>query len=100
MTTPEGRIKNKLDRALKKLSPDVWYFGPQAGPYGAAGIPDRIVCANGKFFGIECKRDHNHHPTKLQVKCMQRIEAAGGECFVVYDDATINQAVNRIIDAL
>jgi hypothetical protein len=85
-----------LDRRLKKLGPSVWRYSPQAGPHGAAGVPDRIVCAGGKFFGIECKADRTKKPTRLQAKCMEKIEEAGGECFVVYDEQTINQAIERI----
>ena len=96
MTTPEGRIKGMLDRRLKKLGPSVWRYSPQAGPYGVAGVPDRLVCADGRFFGIECKADRTKKPTRLQERCMKQIEEAGGECFVVYDEQTINQAIARI----
>ena len=39
-TTPEGRIKKKLDKMFKEEG--IWYYSPQAGPFGAAGIPDRL----------------------------------------------------------
>ncbi len=94
-TTPEGKIKKKLDRMLK--SKDLWYFPPQAGPFGSSGIPDRIVCAGGYFIGIECKADATKKPTRLQAACMQRIEDHGGRCFVVYDDSTILR-VEKYID--
>lgn len=89
MTTPEGAVKRKLDKMLAQLG--VWYFSPQAGPHGRAGIPDRIVCARGTFVGIEVKADATKHPTRLQKSCMAQIEAAGGMCFVVYDDVTIER---------
>ena len=53
--TPEGKIKRKLDKVLKQEG--VWFFNPQAGPFGRAGIPDKIACIGGKFVGIECKAD-------------------------------------------
>lgn len=93
--TPEAKIKKKLDTMLK--SKRVWFFPPQAGPFGSAGIPDRIVCVAGHFLGVEAKADATKKPTALQEKTMQDIENAGGKCFVVYDDATINE-VEKYID--
>ena len=89
-TTPEGKIKRKLDKMLK--SENIWFYSPQAGPFGRAGIPDRVAIAgDGKFIGIECKADRTKKPTALQLSCMKQIEAAGGKCFVVYDDETIEK---------
>jgi len=86
-TTPENKIKRKLDTMLKRHG--VWFYSPQAGPFGRAGIPDRIAIVAGRFVGIECKADATKKPTALQVKAMEQIEAAGGKCFLVYDDETI-----------
>tara|TARA_E500000305_G_scaffold104100_1_gene100124 strand:+ start:252 stop:551 length:300 start_codon:yes stop_codon:yes gene_type:complete len=88
-TTPEGKIKNKLDKMLKYEK--VWYYSPQAGPFGRAGVPDRVAILSGQFIGIECKADRSKKPTALQLKCMQEIEDAGGKCFVVCDDESIEQ---------
>jgi len=93
-TTPEGKIKKKIDAMLKEL--DVWYFKPQAGPFGKSGVPDYIVCANGHLIGIEAKADHTKKPTLLQLQCMEKIEAAGGKCYVAYDDETIAAVASRI----
>lgn len=87
--TPEGKIKRKLDKVLKQEG--VWFFNPQAGPFGRAGIPDKIACIGGKFVGIECKADKTKKPTPLQIKAMKEIEMAGGKCFLVYDDTTIEE---------
>ena len=88
-TTPEGKIKKKLDMMLKKEG--VWFFSPQAGPFGRAGIPDRVAIVGGMFVGIECKADASKKPTALQIKCMEDIEMAGGKCFVVYDTETTEE---------
>lgn len=87
-STPENRIKAALDRMLK--AEKVWYFSPQSGIYGVAGIPDRVAIVRGRFVGIECKADASKKPTALQLLRMKEIEAAGGKCFVVYDRETIN----------
>lgn len=89
MATPEGKIKAAVDRMLK--AERVWFYSPQAGPFGSAGIPDRVAVVEGLFLGIECKADATKKPTALQIKCMADIEAKGGKCFVVYDKATIEQ---------
>lgn len=86
-TTPEGRIKARLDKMMK--AEGVWYYSPQAGPFGVSGIPDRVAIVAGQFVGIECKADKTKKPTALQMKCMRDIEQAGGKCFVAYDDETI-----------
>jgi hypothetical protein len=95
-TTPEGRIKSKLDKMMK--AEGVWFYSPQAGPFGVAGIPDRVAIVAGQFVGIECKADKTKKPTALQMKCMRDIEQAGGKCFVAYDDETI-EAVREYIRA-
>lgn len=95
-TTPEGAVKRKLDKMMK--AEGVWFYSPQAGPFGVAGIPDRVAIVCGQFVGIECKADKTKKPTALQMKCMRDIEQAGGKCFVAYDDETI-EAVREYIRA-
>lgn len=85
--TPEGKIKARVDRLLHQYK--IWFYSPQAGPYGRAGIPDRIAIVRGQFVGIEVKADRTKKPTALQRKCMAMIEAAGGKCFIVYDVETL-----------
>jgi hypothetical protein len=88
-TTPEGKIKARLDKMLREEG--TWFFSPQSGPYGVKGIPDRIAIHNGRFIGIEAKADKAKKPTALQTIRMKEITDAGGVCFVVYDDATIDE---------
>jgi len=94
-TTPEGVWKKKTDRLLKELG--VWYFPPQAGPYGSSGIPDRIACVDGLLVGIEVKADKTKKPTPLQEKCMRDIETAGGRCFVVCDEQSLSALRDFIV---
>ena len=96
-TTPEGKIKRKLDKMFHEER--VWFYSPQAGPFGVAGIPDRVACVDGLFLGVECKADKTKKPTRLQNKCMKDIERAGGKCFVVYDADTIETVRTWIRDA-
>jgi len=94
--TPEGKIKKALDKTLQ--AEGVWAYSPQAGPFGSAGIPDRVAIVNGRFVGVGCKANKSRKPTALQTAIMARIENAGGKCFVVYDQATIEE-VREFIDA-
>ena len=92
--TPEGKIKRKLDKKLKELG--VWFYSPQSGPFGKAGIPDRVAIVEGKFVGIECKADKTKKPTALQTETMEDIEMNGGKCFLVYSEETIQEVVDYI----
>jgi hypothetical protein len=96
--TPEGKIKTKLRRKLKDLP--VWVYIPQAGAFGKAGVPDILVLANGKLFGLECKADEKKKPTDIQTRTMQLMTEHGAHCLVVYDDITIDQAITYIKAAL
>ena len=95
-TTPEGKIKKKVDDLFKKYS--IWYYCPQAGPFGKAGIPDRVAVIGGRFLGVECKANKSRKPTKLQELVMKDIEKAGGKCFVVCDDETLGKLRAYILD--
>lgn len=95
--TPEGKVKKKFDKMLKDKH-GLWRYSPQAGPFGSAGVPDRLLCVRGHLIGVEAKADYSKKPTALQKKCMADIERAGGKCFVVYDDETI-KIVEDYIDA-
>jgi hypothetical protein len=52
------------------------------------GMPDIIVCANGRFVGLEVKREGNYQ-TEVQKLAQEQIEGSGGLYFVVrsVDDA-------------
>lgn len=95
MATPESKIKSALDKMLK--AEGVWYYSPQAGPYGAAGIPDRVAIVCGLFLGIECKADEKCKMTALQERCKEQIENAGGKFFLVFDKATIEEVRQWIV---
>lgn len=94
MATPEGKVKAKLDRMLK--AEGVWYFPPQAGPYGRAGIPDRILCVSGVFIAVECKADESKSLTALQEKCRKEILEAGGLYLLAYDNNSIEEVRKAI----
>lgn len=71
----EADVKREVKKLLKTWG---WfYFMPQAGQYGAAGIPDFICCKFGLMLAIETKFGYGK-PTPLQQERMKEIREAGG----------------------
>ena len=85
--TPEGKVKRRLTEMLRRHK--VWYFFPGNNGFGKSGLPDIIAIVRGRFVGIEVKADKTKKPTALQWKTGREIKEAGGDWFLVYDDATI-----------
>lgn len=81
--TPEAKVKKKVVDTLKAWK--VYYFYPVMSGYGSSGIPDIVVCCNGKFLAIECKAGSNK-PTALQERNMQQIRDNGGIAIVVNEE--------------
>lgn len=83
--TPERKVKDRVTKILKTYG--AYYFYPVASMYGAAGIPDIVVCYRGIFIGIECKAGKGK-VTALQQHNLDRIKESGGHSLVVRDDDT------------
>lgn len=88
-TTPEGKVKKLFDKMVKEEG--AYYIATKAGVYGTAGVPDRVVVANGFFIGVEIKAGKTKKLTPLQEKEKCRILMSGGIFFTVYDDETIEK---------
>ena len=78
--TPEAKVKEKVKKALKNMG--AYYAMPATGGYGSSGVPDFLVCYEGRFIGIECKANGNT-PTALQMKNLRDIESCEGVALVV-----------------
>lgn len=91
--TPEKKVKQKVVKVLKDMG--AYYFYPFTGGYGRSGVPDIIVCYNGRFFGIECKAGGNK-ATALQEREMKLINDAGGVAWVV-DESNI-ESVRKVLN--
>jgi len=88
-TTPEGKVKAKIDAILKpyKASGRLWYTKTAGSMFGKNGVPDYIGCCmtywkERLFFAIEAKAGKGK-PSDLQEACMRDIEKAGGICLVI-----------------
>jgi hypothetical protein len=77
MSTPEAKVKRKLDQWLDNNMPDHWRVKPRGGPFGLAGCPDYLICWRGIFIGIEVKSDVGE-ASALQMMNLKMIKKAGG----------------------
>lgn len=75
----EKTIKAHVRKRLKELR--AYYFFPV--PFGLSeSTVDILVCYQGRFIGIECKRSGGK-PTERQKFVMDEIRKAGGLAFVI-----------------
>lgn len=84
--TPERRVKDKVKKVLVEVR--AYYAMPIGTGYGNAGVPDFLVCYEGRFIGIECKANGNK-PTALQLKNFRDIEDAGGIVWLI-DESNVD----------
>lgn len=85
MSTPEGKVKDKIKKLLK--AHNVWYYMPVSMGMGQHGIPDFLCCISGHLVGIEAKAGTNK-PTGLQEMQLARMHGAGATVFVINEDNT------------
>ncbi len=88
MTTPEGKIKRKVNEALKEFGNRVWKFMPvQASAFGMPAL-DYLTCFYGRFLAIETKAP-GKKPSPRQLATMAAIVQAGGLVFVIDSDESL-----------
>lgn len=71
----EKHVKEVLKKYLREIG--AYQYWPVPMGYGAKTI-DVLICYNGMFFGIECKRPGVEEATGYQNMTMQEIHNAGG----------------------
>lgn len=75
MRTPESFEKEEVRKYLKSIG--AFYCTFTTGGYGRSGTPDIVACIDGKFWGIEVKRE-GKKPTISQQRRLDEIRYAGG----------------------
>lgn len=85
--TPEAKVKKQVRKLLDELG--AYYSMPMGTGWGNSGVPDFLICAGGRFIGVETKAGNNK-PTALQEANMAKIRAAGGITLVI-NELNINQ---------
>lgn len=81
MAGPEKTFENKLKRYFK--SQGLYYFKFWGTMYTRAGVPDLIVCVNGRFVGVEVKSEVGK-PSEIQLQNIKEIRDNGGYAVVVH----------------
>ena len=100
----KDQVKKLID-LYAKYNP-IYTLCPMTFGYGESGHPDRVVVINGKYIGIEVKKDeHNHHcrpdlkakPNEIaQKKQAKKIVAAGGYWICIHNNNLYELA--RLLD--
>ena len=76
----EKNFENKVKRWLK--SKGIYHFKYFANAFTPVGIPDLIACVNGRFVGIELKKQKGK-TTPLQDYNLEQIKKSGGIAIVL-----------------
>ena len=79
MTTPEGKVKNDIDKVLKRYG--AYWFKPVQTGLGTRTL-DYLGCYCGNFFSIEAKRE-NQHMTDSQRVIASTMRKAGAKVFEI-----------------
>jgi hypothetical protein len=82
MSTPEGKVKERVKRLLKSFG--IYWHMPVMNGMGSPSL-DFICCVRGYYLAIETKAP-GKKPTPRQELTMKAIAAAGGFVYVVSDD--------------
>lgn len=78
----EKNFENRVKKFLKEQGCYfVKYWG--GGNFTRSGVPDLLVCCNGRFLGLEIKAE-NGKPSELQQYHIEQIKKAGGIGLIVY----------------
>ena len=90
----ESDITKSILKYLKTL-PRCFFWKEHGGIYGTSGIPDIIVCIDGRFIALEVKTQ-NGKTTPLQNVAIRKIRSSGDFAFVV---RSVEEAKNAIDSA-
>ena len=95
MSTPEGKVKAKVKKALNAI-PGCYSFMPVQTGMGAATL-DYLCCVNGRFVAIETKAPGKKLTPRQEITRAQIFDA-GGKVYVVSDEdslAHMNETICR-----
>ena len=93
--TPEGKVKDRLNKALKPFGLKLYRFMPVQTGYGRKTL-DYLLCYNGHFIAIETKAP-GKKMTSLQGEIACQIMEAGGKVFLVDGPDGIDRVVGALI---
>ena len=98
--TPEGKVKRKVNDALKPLIDKglVWKFMPVQTGYGTPAL-DYLLCVNGRFIVIETKEAGKDF-TARQRTTAEAMCAAGARVFLVDGQHSLDRTMGEILKCL
>lgn len=85
--TPEGRVKQKINKVLDKYEDRIYSYMPVPGGFGKPTL-DYLGFFYGLGFAIEAKRPKKG-PTSRQEGTIADVLASGAQAFVINDDASL-----------
>jgi hypothetical protein len=99
MTTPEGKVKAKVNSLLRAFGGGVWRFMPVQMGMGMPAL-DYLLCVRGCFVAVETKVK-GKKMTARQQSTMADIVEAGGVVFLVDDDESLQKLaefINKVME--
>lgn len=97
MTTPEGRVKDKVRKALKGVEPRYTFMPVQNG-MGSPAL-DWFCCIKGCFVAIETKVPGKKLTDRQRTTAME-IKRAHGTVFVIRDQEDINHMIGHLANGV
>lgn len=91
MAQRESKLSRDIMKELNKRG--AFAFKVHGGAFMMAGLPDIIICVEGKFWAIETKMPDGGNPTPIQKLVHGMIRDAGGQVIVARSKA---QALERM----
>lgn len=78
--TPEAKVKKQIRKLLDEIG--AYYAMPVGSGFGNSGVPDFLVCYEGRFLAIEAKAGKGK-TTALQDQHIERIRRSGGSALII-----------------
>ena len=75
----ETKLKKQVIDFIRRMYPSAWFY--KAADRWTAGIPDLVLCVEGRFYAIELKVSDNK-TTPIQEFVIRKIQGAGGRAAV------------------
>ena len=90
----EKAIENQIKKYLTSIGA-YWEKIHGGSIYQSSGIPDLIACVDGRFVGIEVKREKGNTTSKIQEYKLRKIKEAGGVAIVARSVEDVKQALKE-----
>lgn len=98
MSQPEAKLSRKIMEALR--AEGYFCFKVHGSEYMMAGLPDIIVCAEGRFIGLETKMPQSRENVSPRQRIVHtQIEHAGGVARVVCSPAEAISVIEEVLIA-